>query len=85
MRAANETINRYCDPVPGYAVPSWRQARLAVRTLAERDRRDHDGQFRVDDSEDPTTARDLLVDLRELSRVPRCPRLKPEIDRALNG
>jgi hypothetical protein len=85
MRAANETVNRYCNPVPNHAVPRRAQMRAAIDRIAERERQDPDGEFRIDDSEEATTAGELLDGLEQLSRLPRCERLEAEIELARRG
>jgi hypothetical protein len=85
MRAANEAVNRYCDPLPNHPVPRRAQMRAAVDRIATRERDDPDGEFRIDDSEEPTTAGDLLDSLAQLSRLPRCTRLEVELEQARSG
>lgn len=85
MHAANETVNRYCDPIPNHAVPRRVQMRAAINRIAERERQDPDGEFRIDDSEEGVTAGELLDGLEQLSRLPRCEQLEAEIELARGG
>jgi hypothetical protein len=85
MRAANETVSRYCDPLPNHAVPRRGQMRAAINRIAKRERQDPDGEFRIDDSEDAITAGELLDGLEQLRGLPRCERLTAEIELARGG
>ncbi|HEY3072999.1 MAG TPA: hypothetical protein VGJ46_09280, partial [Candidatus Limnocylindrales bacterium] len=65
MGAANEAVDNYCDPIPGRPPVRRPAVHGAVGRIAELERSDPDQRFRIDDSEEPTTARSLLDDLRD--------------------
>jgi hypothetical protein len=84
MHDANEVVARYCTPIPGLGRPDAGDLRAALARIAERERDDPDGQFRIDDSEDPTTAGQLLDDVARYARErdTRCERIAVAIGRA---
>ena len=67
MAAADRVVGQYCTPLGGPRA-SARALRAALHAIAERERPDPEGQFRVDDSEDPTTAGEILDDLKAYAR-----------------
>jgi hypothetical protein len=85
MHAANETVNRYCRPLTSEPIPGPPEMRRALGRIAARERDDPDGEFRVDDSAEATTAGKLLDDLASLSRSARCSDLEAEIQRVRSG
>jgi hypothetical protein len=82
MHTANEIVNRFCDPIPGRTTPHVRDLRRALLTIADREVQQPRDQFRIDDSEQPTTPGALLKEFEQLSVRPRCRRLITEIHSA---
>jgi hypothetical protein len=84
MRAANDTVFTFCFSYPGKQPAPTPTLRAALRRIAEREQADPDGRFRIDDSDDPMTAQEMLDGLASYAREPRanCDLIPAEIRRA---
>lgn len=73
MGDASEIINQYCDPFPTGPRPTAAAVRRAADRIAVVANNEPDRQFLIEDSsEEPTTASDLLRELRQFARDKHC-------------
>lgn len=72
MGDASEIISEYCDPFPTGPRPTAAAVRRAADRIAVVANNEPDRQFLIDDSGEPTTASDLLRELRQLARDKHC-------------
>jgi hypothetical protein len=60
MWDADAIVDEYCDPFPNRPPPGRAEFVSALDMIAERERRDPDREFRIEDSSERTTAGELV-------------------------
>lgn len=82
MFLASGVVEEYCDPFANRPPPGLAAVRRAVLRMAVVEHGSPDLEFRTEDSADPTTATELLDDLRAGAMDRDCERAVAAIDAA---